>query len=98
MLVTYQDDPNDPPKLTPEEEAHLDALTDVELTRMQAAATLRQIRAAQQLSQSEFAAAYHINLARLRDLEQGRTMPDSALLTYLTVIAREPEAVRRALA
>jgi putative transcriptional regulator len=34
----------------------------------------------------------------LRDLEQGRTMPDSALLTYLTVIAREPEAVRRALA
>jgi hypothetical protein len=41
MLVTYQDDPNDPPKLTPEEEAHLDALTDVELTRMQAAATLR---------------------------------------------------------
>jgi hypothetical protein len=35
--------------------------------------------------------------ARLRDLEQGRTHADSALLAYLTVIEKDPEAVRRAL-
>ena len=34
---------------------------------------------------------------RLRVLEQGRTQADSALMAYLTVIEREPEAVRRAL-
>lgn len=41
--------------------------------------------------------AYRINVGRLRDLEQGRTQPDSAMLAYLTVIAREREAVERAL-
>jgi putative transcriptional regulator len=40
---------------------------------------------------------YRIGLARLRDLEQGRTQADSALLAYLTVIEKEPAAVRRAL-
>ena len=49
------------------------------------------------LSQRQFAKRYRINLARLRDLEQGRTTPDSAFLAYLRVIDREPEAVDRAL-
>jgi transcriptional regulator with XRE-family HTH domain len=49
------------------------------------------------VSQRQFAEAFRINVARLRDLEQGRTQPDSAMLAYLTVIAREPEAVERAL-
>jgi putative transcriptional regulator len=49
------------------------------------------------LSQPRFAKMYRINVARLRDLEQGRTQPDSAMLAYLTVIAREPAAVERAL-
>jgi putative transcriptional regulator len=78
-------DPDNPP------------LTESELARLQAAATLRRVRAATGLSQSEFAVAYRINLARLRDLEQARTTPDSALLAYLTVIARAPKTVRRAL-
>jgi hypothetical protein len=30
-------------------------------------------------------------------MEQGRARPDSAMLAYLTVIAHEPDAVRRAL-
>ena len=49
------------------------------------------------LSQTEFAQAFHINVARLRDLEQGRTQADSALLAYLTVIDEAPDTVRRAL-
>ncbi len=73
-------------------------MTEAERARVEAVAALRRVRAASGLSQSAFAATYRINLARLRDLEQGRTRPDSALLAYLTVIAREPGAVRRALA
>jgi len=56
------------------------------------------VRARTGLSQDRFAKRYRINVGRLRDLEQGRTRADSALLAYLTVIDREPEAVKRALA
>ena len=56
------------------------------------------MRARRGLSQAAFARAYRINVARLRDLEQGRTRPDSAVLAYLAVIDEEPDAVRRALA
>jgi putative transcriptional regulator len=49
------------------------------------------------LSQRGFAGVYRFEIARLRDLEQGRIQPDSATLAYLTVIAREPEVVERAL-
>jgi hypothetical protein len=33
--------------------------------------------------------AFHINVGRLRDLEQGRTAADSALLAYPRIIDRE---------
>ena len=54
--------------------------------------------AATGLSQTQFATAYHIDVARLRDLEQGRTRPDSAFMAYLTMIEHEPELVKRTLA
>lgn len=72
-------------------------LTDDELERLRIARRVQAVRARTGLSQSRFAEVYRINVARLRDLEQGRTKPDSAMLAYLTVIAREPEVVRRAL-
>jgi putative transcriptional regulator len=49
------------------------------------------------LTQQEFASRYHIPLGTLRDWEQGRTEPDQPARAYLTVIARDPEGVRRAL-
>jgi putative transcriptional regulator len=49
------------------------------------------------LSQSDFAAAYHIEPDHLRDLERGLVQPDSALVAYLTVIDRAPGLVRQAL-
>ena len=49
------------------------------------------------LTQEEFAGRYHIPIGTLRDWEQGRAMPDQAARAYLTVIARDPEAVRKAL-
>jgi putative transcriptional regulator len=72
-------------------------LSDIELSRMRSARVVRQARLHSGLSQAAFAKTFRINVARLRDLEQGRTRADSALLAYLTVIEREPETVRRAL-
>ena len=72
-------------------------LTEAELGKVRSAQVVRQARRRSGLSQAAFAKTYRINLARLRDLEQGRTRADSALLAYLTVIEREPETVQRAL-
>lgn len=80
-----REDPDNPP------------WTEEELARGWAARELRLTREKTGLSQSRFAQRYRINLARLRDIEQGRTMPDSAFLAYIQVINREPEAVDRAL-
>lgn len=72
-------------------------LTGDELARVEAAQIMRRVRAHTGLSQARFAEAFRINVGRLRDLEQGRTKADSALLAYLAVIDREPDAVKRAL-
>jgi putative transcriptional regulator len=56
------------------------------------------IRRAMKLSQDEFAARFRIPVGTLRDWEQGRKEPDAATRAYLVVIARDPEAVTRALA
>jgi len=79
------DDPDNPP-LTPERAAHLKRVPQVKV-----------MRRALGLTQEEFSARFRIPLGTLRDWEQGKTEPDQAARAYLTVIAREPEAVRRAL-
>jgi putative transcriptional regulator len=45
------------------------------------------------LTQEAFAAVYRIPIGTLRDWEQGRKRPDAPARAYLTVIARNPEAV-----
>ena len=55
------------------------------------------LRRALSLTQEEFSTRYHIPLGTLRDWEQGRCEPDQPARAYLTVIARDPEAVQRAL-
>jgi putative transcriptional regulator len=49
------------------------------------------------LTQEEFASRYRIPLGTLRDWEQGRCAPDLPARAYLTVIAPDPEGVKRAL-
>ena len=58
----------------------------------------KRIRWALHMSQVEFAKTFRIPLGTLRDWEQHRRDPDRAAQAYLEVIAREPDAVRRALA
>ena len=54
------------------------------------------LRRALGLTQEEFAAYYRFPLGTLRDWEQGRSEPDQPARTYLTVIAHDPNSVRRA--
>ena len=84
ITAAAQADPDNPP------------LTVDEMARMEAASVVRRVRARTGLSQDRFARRYRISVGRLRDLEQGRTRADSALLAYLAVIDREPDAVERA--
>ena len=49
------------------------------------------------LSQQKFAERFGLTAALVRDWEQKRRNPDQAARTLLTVIARDPQAVERAL-
>jgi putative transcriptional regulator len=80
-----ESDPDNPP------------FTEEELQIIDDAMFVRAVRKHTGLTQEKFAEAYQINTARLRDLEQGRTRPDSALRAYLTLIVRRPD-VRATLA
>jgi putative transcriptional regulator len=72
-------------------------LSDADLARMKRTPQVKITRRALGISQEDFAARYHIPVETLRDWEQGRVVPDQTARAYLTVIAREPDAVRRAL-
>ncbi len=72
-------------------------LTPADMARMKRVPRVTTLRRALGLTQEAFAARYHIPLGTLRDWEQGRCEPDQPARAYLTVIAREPEAVANAL-
>ena len=72
--------------------------TEEQLARAKRVPRAKLIRRALGFTQEQFAAHYHIPLGTLRDWEQGAAKPDQAAKAYLSVIAREPEIVRKALA
>jgi putative transcriptional regulator len=55
---------------------------------------VRGIRLGMGMSQAEFAAAFKIPLATLKNWEQGRRVPDGVAEAYLRVIAQVPGVVR----
>jgi putative transcriptional regulator len=59
---------------------------------------VKAIRQRVKMSQAEFSRAYGISIRALQEWEQGGRRPDSTARAYLTVIAKEPAVVRRALA
>ena len=72
-------------------------LTGDDLKRMRRTPRAKIIRRALELTQEQFAARYHIPLGTLRDWEQGRTEPDQPAQAFLTLIARDPDRVKRML-
>ena len=49
------------------------------------------------MSQRQFAAYFGVSVRTIQEWEQGRVVPSRSARAFLTVIDREPEAVRRAL-
>jgi putative transcriptional regulator len=73
-------------------------LTPEQLRAARRVPRTKTLRRALAMTQEEFEARYHIPLGTLRDWEQGRCEPDQPARAYLTVIAHDPEGVKRALA
>jgi putative transcriptional regulator len=88
-----------------EEERHRASLSDpdcppateAQLARARRVPTVRALRKKLNLTQEEFAARFHLPLGTVRDWEQGAHRPDKAAQVLLTVIAKDPDAVARAL-
>lgn len=59
---------------------------------------IARVRKAMGLSQRAFARRFGLDVTAVHAWEQGRRRPDRAARILLAVIAKEPEAVRRALA
>jgi putative transcriptional regulator len=72
-------------------------LTEARVGQLRPVPRVKTLRRALALTQEEFAVRFHIPLGTLRDWEQGRSEPDQPARAYLTVIARDPEGVQRAL-
>jgi len=62
------------------------------------AVDVKALRKKLKCSQSEFSRRFGLAIDAVQDWEQHRRTPDRTARIYLTVIAREPEVVRRALA
>jgi putative transcriptional regulator len=78
-------DPDNPP------------ITATQAGKLRPVPRVKTLRRALALTQEEFSARFRIPLGTLRDWEQGRSVPDQPAKAYLTVIARNPRAVERAL-
>src|SRR5688572_25466080 len=76
-------DPDNPP------------LSKVQLKRMALAREVRLVREKTGLSQPQFAARFHIGLARLRDFEQARSEPDFVVRVFLRMIQEDPGRAER---
>jgi putative transcriptional regulator len=71
--------------------------TEAQLARARRVPSVRALRQQLKLTQEEFAARFHLPLGTVRDWEQGAHRPDKAAQVLLRVIARDPDAVARAL-
>jgi putative transcriptional regulator len=111
-ITKYRLNPKRPPKTDwrafdamSEEERHQAALSDpdarpataAQLARARRIPNVRALRKKPGLSQAEFAARFHLPLGTVRDWEQGAHRPDRAAQVLLTIIAKDPDAVARAL-
>ena len=111
-ITRFKLNPKKPPKsdwrafdAMSEEERHRAAVADTDappataaqLARARRIPSVRALRQKLNLTQEQFAARFHLPLGTVRDWEQGAHRPDKAAQILLTVIARDPDAVARAL-
>jgi putative transcriptional regulator len=70
-------------------------LTDEQIKRAKPVCDVKALRKKLDMTQEDFCKTYKIPLGTLRDWERHNTTPDKAALSYLHVIEREPEIVRK---
>lgn len=72
-------------------------LSKAELASMRRLPDVKAIRAELSMTQEQFAEAFHLSIATIRDWEQGRFQPDRAARTLLQLIQTIPSQVKSAL-
>lgn len=88
-IIAIPADPNDPEDRD---------VSVAGLERAHMGRRIRRLRHRLGLSQDEFARAYGIPVANIRQYEIGRHMPPPAVRAYLKVIAEVPEVAAKAVA
>ena len=73
-------------------------LSPDELSKMRRVSRVKALRQRLGMTQMEFAKAFRLPVATLRDWEQQRSTPDAPARALLRAIEREPETMRRLLA
>lgn len=66
--------------------------------KVHSAQDIKAIRSKAKMSQPVFARTYGLEVAALRDWEQGRRQPERSAQVLLGLIAKEPETIQRLLA
>jgi putative transcriptional regulator len=69
-----------------------------QLARMRRVSRVKALRQRLEMTQAEFAEAFHLPITTLRDWEQRRSTPDAPARALLMAIERDPEVMRRLLA
>jgi putative transcriptional regulator len=72
-------------------------LTAEQLTKMRRVPRVKALRERLDMTQAQFAAAFHLPITTLRDWEQHRSTPDAPARALLLAIERDPEIMRRLL-
>lgn len=73
-------------------------LTPEQLARMRRVSRVKVLRQRLDMTQAQFADAFHLPITTLRDWEQHRSTPDAPARALLLAIERAPEVMRRLLA
>ncbi|MEQ8765997.1 MAG: helix-turn-helix domain-containing protein [Planctomycetota bacterium] len=78
-------------------DADCEPLTPAELSSLGPVPEVKQIRLRLGMTQEQFAEAFGLSLASVRDWEQGRYEPDKSVRSFLRVISALPDAVQSVL-
>lgn len=77
--------------------AHAEGCLELPVVRYEPTVDVAATRLRLNLTQADFARTFRVPLATLRAWEQGTRQPSGPAAAYMTVVAREPVAVLRAL-
>src|SRR5260370_37720448 len=69
-------------------------LTSEQLSKMRRVSRVKVLRQRLDMTQAQFAAAFHLPITTLRDWEQHRSTPDAPARALLLAIERDPQALR----